>query len=119
MSDNNSYEPRFNQNQNWPFQQHEPFRPLSGHPVPGKPTPFEAPNMSSSNASPHGQHPMSSLRFPGEQPQQFQFHDFNTRPMPGAPPLVPQPHQFQGMQQQQQQNVYPIHTNGGINTGSN
>ncbi|KAG0043107.1 hypothetical protein BGZ83_011821 [Gryganskiella cystojenkinii] len=171
MSNNNSHDPRFNQNQNWPFQQNEPFR---GHAVPGKPTPFEAPSMSSSNTSPHGQDTMPPLRFPGGQPPQFQFqdfnksphgqdtmpplrfpdgqppqfqfqdfnksphgqdtmpplrfpgerppqfqsHDFNTLPMPGAPPRLPQPHQFQNMQKQQQHNVYPIHTAVGMNTSS-
>ncbi|KAF9203825.1 hypothetical protein BGZ49_006005 [Haplosporangium sp. Z 27] len=85
-------------------------------------------------------YPIPPVRFPGQQPQfpgqqpqfpghQPQFPGFNNRPIPGAPPLVHQPNQFQNMHQRMPptgpafhaavhaQNTYPIRTSSG--PGSN
>ncbi|KAG0004505.1 hypothetical protein BGZ80_008077 [Entomortierella chlamydospora] len=136
MSGNNN----FNDPRNQQFRQH----------IPGQVPPFidpRAPNMAP------GRHPIPPIRFPGQQPQQPHFPGqpqhpqfpgqpqhpqfpgqpgFNNRPVPGAPPLVHQPNQFQNMHQKQfhpvptpsfstimqAQNMFPPRTSSGSSSNS-
>ncbi|KAG0354928.1 hypothetical protein BGZ54_001403 [Gamsiella multidivaricata] len=89
---NNNNDPRFNYR---PFQQTQPFLP-SPH-IPGRHVPGQAP---------HNNYPVPPVRFPGNQPHQ-QLPGFNNRLLPGAPPHVHQPNQFQNMHHHQQYQPLP------------
>ncbi|KAG0353493.1 hypothetical protein BG005_007234 [Podila minutissima] len=68
MWNKNSYDPRFNRSTNGPSQQHQPFRPFQGPPVPGQVSPLGAPNMGNNFPSPPGRHPVPPAQLPGQQP---------------------------------------------------